>query len=91
MSGKNTKSAPKSERLIYCGPNIPGGILQRYTVYKGGLPSHLGELFEKCPAVKRLFVSVEDLARVETAIATKGTPEHSAFQEVLQFTMKGGA
>jgi hypothetical protein len=84
-------AAPGPERLIYCGPNIPGGILQRYTVFKGGLPEHLGSLFEKCPAVKTLFVPVTDLPRVDQAIATKGTPEHSAYQTVLQYTLKGGA
>lgn len=85
------QAASEPERLIYCGPNIPGGILQRYTVFKGGLPEHLGSLFEKCPAVKTLFVPVTDLPRVNTAVGTKGTPEHAAFQAVLQYTTKGGA
>ncbi|WP_425057620.1 hypothetical protein SCACP_21370 [Sporomusa carbonis] len=88
---KEAAPAAKPERLIYCGPNIPGGILQRYTVFKGGLPEHLGSLFEKCPAVKTLFVPVTDLARSEQAIATKGTPENINFNQVLEFTMKGGA
>ncbi|NPV30657.1 MAG: hypothetical protein HPY58_13625 [Firmicutes bacterium] len=79
------------EQLIYCGPNIPGGVLQRYTVFKGGLPAHLEELFNKCPAVKLLFVPVTDLARTEKAIATKGTLENAYFNEVLQFISKGGA
>lgn len=81
----------KPEQLIYCGPNIPGGVLQRYTVFKGGLPTHLEELFNKCPAIKLLFVPVADLARTEKAIATKGTPENDYFNEVLQFISKGGA
>lgn len=89
---KVAKAAPQEqERLIYCGPNIPGSALQRYTVYKGGLPVHLGDLFAKCPAIKRLFVPVTDLARVEKAIATKGTPENAFFNEALQFISKGGA
>ncbi|HOV79366.1 MAG TPA: hypothetical protein PK728_04610 [Bacillota bacterium] len=90
-SAPKKEAAPAGERLIYCGPNIPGGALQRYTVFKGGLPAHLTGLFEKCPAVKTLFVPPVDLARVDRAIGTKGTPEHSAFQEVLQYIMKGGA
>lgn len=89
---KAAKAAPKEpERLIYCGPNIPGGVLQRYTVYKGGLPEYLSALFDKCPAIKSLFVPVADLARAERAIATKGTPENAFFNEVLQFVQKGGA
>lgn len=78
------------ESLIYCGPNIPGGVLQRYTVFRGGLPIYLEELFEKCPAIKLLFVPVEDLARMEKAIAVKGSPENIYFNEVLQFISKGG-
>jgi hypothetical protein len=88
---KSTKAAPQPERLIYCGPNLPGGALQRYTVFKGGLPVHLSTLFDKCPAIKLLFVPVTDLARTEKAIATKGTPENALFNEVLQFISKGGA
>lgn len=91
MSKSKPKAAPKPERLIYCGPNIPGGALQRYAVYKGGLPAHLGDLIEKCPAIKAMFVSVADLAATEQAIGTMGTPEHGRFQAVLKFTQKGGA
>ena len=84
---KNTNAAPaKPERLIYCGPNIPGGALQRYAVFKGGLPEHLGDIFAKCPAVKALFVPVADFATTEQAIAVKGTHENILFQKA----MKGG-
>lgn len=82
--------AGKPQRLIYCGPNLSGGFLQRYMVSKGGLPIHLDSLFASCPAIKSLFVPVADLAKTEKAIANKGTPENSAFGEVLQFTRKGG-
>lgn len=87
---KKAEAAPESGRLIYCGPNIPGGALQRYTVFKGGIPVHLGSILKKYPAAVKLFVSVTDLARVDRAVATKGTPEHSAYMEVLQYTTKGG-
>lgn len=80
------KAAPDPGRLIYCGPNIPGGALTRYTVFKGGLPAHLESVFGKYPAAKSLIIPVADLARVEQAIAKKGTPENTAFGEVL----KGG-
>ncbi len=81
----------RPERFIYCGPNIPGGSLPRYTVYKGGLPAHLDGLFSQCPAVKALFVPVADLARTEGAIASKGTPENLRWQSVVQFIQKGGS
>lgn len=80
-----------AERLIYCGPNLPGGALQRYTVFKGGFPVHLGDLFEKCPAIKNLFVPVRELAATEKAISTKGTPQNAFYQQVVKFIEKGGA
>jgi hypothetical protein len=83
---KKKEAAQEPGRLIYCGPNIPGGALQRYTVFKGGLPAHLELVFEKYPAAKSLIVPVGELARVEQAVRTKGTPENTAFGEVL----KGG-
>lgn len=85
---KNTNAAPaKPERLIYCGPAIPGGSLQRYAMYKGGFPAHLDDLFAKCPAIKALFVPVSDLAKTVNAITTTGTPENILYQQA----MKGGA
>lgn len=87
---KGMKSASKEHRLIYCGPNIPGGVIQRYTVFKGGIPGHFNDLFKKCPAVKKLFVPVIELARVEQAINTKGTPQNAFYQQVVQFIEKGG-
>ena len=57
--------AGKPQRLIYCGPNLSGGFLQRYMVSKGGLPIHLDSLFASCPAIKSLFVPVADLAKTE--------------------------
>ena len=87
-TSKTKEAAPeKPERLIYCGPNIPGGGLQRYATYKGGLPIHMEEIFTKCPAIKSLFVPVGDLAKTEQAIATKGTPENILYQQA----QKGGA
>ena len=87
---RKTKTASKPKRFIYCGPNIPGGALQRYAVFKGGFPGHLDDLFDKCPAIKCLFVPVTSLAKAEQSINTKGTSEHSYFQDALQFIKKGG-
>lgn len=58
-----TKATAKPQRLIYCGPNIPGGALQKYVVFKGGLPGHLVGLIDKCPAIKELLIPVPDLAK----------------------------
>jgi len=91
MSRIKKKAAPKDpEQMIYCGPNVPGGALQRYTVFKGGIPGHLDNLIKECPAIKKLCVPVFDFAKTKRSISTKGTPESSFYQQVLKFVNKGG-
>ena len=78
------------EQLIYIGPNIPGGTLHRYQVYRGGIPEHLAQIIEKCPAIRSLFVPVANFAAAEQALAMTGSAEHTLFREVASFTTKGG-
>lgn len=85
------KAAAQPQRLIYCGPNIAGGALQKYAVFKGGTPTHLGGLFEKCPAIKELFVPVSELATTVQGVTTKGTRLNALYVEVASFAQKGGA
>jgi len=83
-------SQGKVERLIYCGPNLPGGKLTKYRVFKGGIPEYLNELIDKCPEIKMLFVPVAELTRANRAVDTKGTPEQIAYEKVMKFISKGG-
>jgi hypothetical protein len=85
-----TPAPEKPTRLIYCGPNISGGALSQYTVYKGDLPAHLSALFEKCPAVKTLCVPVSNLATTQKAVAVTGSAEHIAYNRILEYLRKGG-
>lgn len=82
-------AAQKPQRLIYCGPNIPGGMLHQFTVFKGGNPEHLGNLFEKCPAIKELIVPVSALNQTKNAVKKLGTEENRLYREVEQFIIKG--
>ena len=91
ISPDQAKSEPvKREQLIYIGPNVPGGVLQRYQVFRGGKPEHLKDLFEKCPALQGLFVQVADLAVAEKALGTAGTVENTLYREAAKFFAKGG-
>ena len=91
ISPDQAKSEPvKREQLIYIGPNVPGGMLQRYQVFRGGKPEHLKDLFEKCPALHGLFVQVTDLAVAEKALGTAGTVENTLYRETAKFFAKGG-
>ena len=78
-----------SVRLVYVGPNIPGGILQRFQVFKGGLPPHAKGLIEQVPEVGELFVPVKDLESMRCRIEDPGTNEARLFYAVQQATARG--
>jgi len=79
----------RPERLIYVGPNAPGGILQRFQVFKGGLPPYCKDLFEQVPEIKELFVPVEELSAVREKIEESGANEARLFYLVQQKLNKG--
>ncbi|GIO08009.1 hypothetical protein J31TS6_40370 [Brevibacillus reuszeri] len=76
------QSQPTQGPLIYVGPNIPGGRLMQYTVFRGGIPDYLDDLLEKQPAIRQLLVPVQDLSSVQVRISTPGTLEHTFYQRV---------
>jgi len=78
------------DKVIYCGPNIPGGVLSKYRIFIDGIPEYLDTLIDKCPEIKILFANVADLAKVDKAIGIKGTPEQIAYEKVMKFISKGG-
>jgi len=80
----------KLVQLIYCGPNLPQGILNQFTTYRGGLPKHLETHFEKCPVIKLLFVPVSELTKVQQSVKESGSPENIWFNEILGY-IQGGA
>lgn len=80
---KKSGQTTKPERFIYVGPPYKGGKLQKYQVFIGGLPTHIGEVFEKCPQIKNLFVPVGNLAEAEKAIAKAGTPLNKYYRAAL--------
>ena len=80
----------RPEQIIYAGPNLPGGVLQRYTVFKGGTPAHIKQIIEKCPAIQGLFVSVDKFAVTEQSISVAGSAENALFGQVVDYIKKGG-
>lgn len=96
VSGLESTGAPEggqidgvSVRLVYVGPNIPGGILQRFQVFKGGLPPHAKGLIEQVPEIGELFVPVKDLESMRRKIEDPGTNEARLFYAVQQATARG--
>ncbi|QQE75719.1 hypothetical protein KDJ56_07210 [Brevibacillus composti] len=91
-SGKKTTKEIVSKQetpLIYCGPTLPGGLLRQHTVYRNGLPKHLDKYFEECPALRQLFVPVNQLSATIQAVATAGSAE-SVFYAEVQKHFNGG-
>jgi hypothetical protein len=79
----------RPSRLAYVGPNVPGGILHRFQVFKGGLPPHCRDLFEKIPEITELFVPVEGLEATRKKIEEPGTNEARLFYVVQKALTKG--
>lgn len=86
MATKSTvkSAAVKPQRLIYVGPTLKGHRLIRYQVFIGGYPTHVDDVFEACPQIKRLFVPVKDMVQAEKDIATAGTPLNKYFKLALE-------
>jgi hypothetical protein len=49
-----------AKTMIYVGPNI-GHVLQRFRVFKGGIPTTLTPTLEDKPTLKGLFIEVDQL------------------------------
>lgn len=87
MATKSTAksaAATKPQRLIYVGPTLKGYKLIKYQVFIGGYPTHLDGEFEKCPQLKRLFVTVKDLVQAEKEVNTAGTPLNKYYKLVQE-------
>ncbi len=84
------KTPENTTSLIYVGPSLGGGKLTRFTVYQGGKPKHMEQIFSECPEVEKLFVPVDKLAPTLDKIAITGTPFHTWFNRVVEYQQKGG-
>ena len=64
MSSKRKVPAKQPENLMYLGPTITG-VVRHSTIFKGGvLPMKVKECVEQFPAMKKLFVPMEDAPKV---------------------------
>jgi hypothetical protein len=84
-----TTANGKPVSFIYVGPSIPGGALIRFTVFRGGKPSHLQQLFADCQAVEKLLVPVQKLSESLAQLNKTGTPQHTWYGQVVEFIQKG--
>lgn len=90
QTNKNEKVKEKStqhkkpQQMIYVGPNLSGGRLSSYSVFKDGIPAYLSDLIDKQPAIKNLIVPLSELSKAQSRKDAPGTLEHQAYKELSQ-------
>ena len=70
--------------FMYLGPNIPGGRLFSGNLFKCDSPddiTHLEDLFEKLPEVKRLLIEVKQVPDFKRQLLTQGTQASGLYQQ----------
>lgn len=89
-SAKKASADIKAKKAyIYCGPNLPGGILFNGNLFKGEIPKHLKETFKKVPELKKLFVEVQSLPSFKSKVENQGSEEYALYQFVEREIRKG--
>lgn len=78
----NTEAEIEIEPVIYTGPNIFPLALQKFQVFKGGLPPYVKRAIEKIPEIKSLIVPVSELEAMRAKIEKSGTLEARIFYNV---------
>ena len=79
-----TKDTLQATRFIYVGPSLSRGRLKKYTVFIGGLPTHLDNEFNQCSVLKKLFVPVAELTAAEKQIMESGSPLNIYYKEAAK-------
>ncbi len=82
MQEEITETDTQSEPQIYTGPNILKMALQRYQVFRGGLPPYVKRAIEKYPDIKTFIVPVSEVEEMKQRISKAGTNESRLFDEL---------
>ena len=65
-----TETDTQSEPQIYTGPNIFKMALQRFQVFRGGLPPYVKRAIEKYPDIQTFIVPVSEVEEMKQKIKT---------------------
>ena len=74
--------------VIYTGPNVFALALQRFQVFKGGLPPYVKRAIEIIPDIHKLIVPVNELEAMRAKIDKPGTAEARFFVAVQKAAEK---
>lgn len=96
MSTKKEEKVIKVEKketktVVYCGPTLPGGTLQQFTIFNNGIPDFIKEYEKSCPALLMLIKPIKDLAPTRVNLKNKGSRDNQLFEAVLDYFYKRGA
>ena len=78
----------QSEPQIYTGPNIFKMALQRFQVFRGGLPPYVKRAIEKYPDIQTFIVPVSEVEDMKQRISRPGTNESRLFRELQKKVRK---
>ena len=82
------KSEAENEPMIYTGPNVFAMNLQRFRVFRGGIPPATRRAIEKIPEIEPLIVPVGELEEMRQKIDKPGTNEARLFAAVQKAAAK---
>ena len=81
-------SSLEDEPKIYTGPNVFALNLQRFQVFRGGLPPATMRAIEKIPEIEPLIVPVSELEEMRQKINRPGTNEARLFSTIQKEAVK---
>lgn len=79
-SQENNEVQPPAAPQVYYGPNIKGGQLRQYTVFKNGISKHIQELIKENPLIGAAVVDASEFPRILRALTDKTSPEAATFE-----------
>ncbi|MBG9548416.1 hypothetical protein ABE25_20975 [Cytobacillus firmus] len=75
-----------ADTLVYIGDSLPGGTLERYSLFKyGRIPGIVQTHIEKCPAIKELLVPVSNLSVSRAQLLVAGSRENILNGQVQKY------
>lgn len=84
-----SEAKKRVQRYVYLGPVLRKGQYRSGKICVG-LPNNLGKEFKEKPALKMLFVKVENLMHARAEVKKQGTALNTIYKDVEKWLSKGG-
>lgn len=70
-------------KYMYVGPPIK--TLPKFAIFEGGIPSFAKDHFEKCPALKTLFIDPAELTNFQLQFADGNSVQSMFYKKVEEY------